>query len=59
MEGSGDDVILLFWRQFNKIDGITGNSDRQLGIFLRMSLPKGLYEATSQEQEKATDSDFQ
>ena len=38
VEGTGNDIILLLFCQLDEIDGISGNSDRKLRIFFRMSL---------------------
>ena len=38
MEGTGNNLVLLLLRQLDKVNSVTGNTDGQLGILLRMCL---------------------
>lgn len=38
VNGSGNNVILLFFRKFNEVYSISGNANRELRIFFRVRL---------------------
>ena len=38
MERAGDDLVLLFLGQLDKVDSVAADTDGQLGILLRMGL---------------------
>ena len=42
VEGSGDDIKLLFSGKRDELDGITGNTDREVGVFRLLRMIHGI-----------------
>ena len=47
VEGSGDDIKLLFSGKGDELDGITGNTDREVSVFRVLRISLDLFEKLS------------